>query len=98
MINTCSCEEMERMREEMAARRNEMPERVRLCCDLLLNSAGGEGQPCCMMVWWLYYAFFCENTHSVSEEARHIMLPLIEGRMVSDLEECEWVRSGKPER
>lgn len=98
MINTCSCEEMERMQEEMAARRNEMPERVRLCCDLFLASPGGEGQPCCLTVLWLYYVFFCENTHSVSEEARHIMLPLLEGRMISDVEECEWVQSGKPGR
>lgn len=97
-MHTCSCENMNRMIREMEERREEVPERVRLCYDLLVAAQDGEGSPCCMTVMLLYYAFFCENTHSVSEEARHVLIPLIEGRMVGDEEEREWVESGRRKR
>lgn len=94
-MRSCSCENVERMMREMAARRDDMPEPVKLCHDQIVGEAGKGDCACCMNVLWLYYAFFCENTHSVSEEARHILLPLLEGRMVEDEEEREWVESGR---
>lgn len=86
---TCRCAYMEQMIQGLKEARASASGAERVSLDCLLDMPE-EGGSCCLLMFLAYHRFCVESTHSLREEAEHLLDPLMAGCMVSDEEERAW--------